>query len=476
MIGLFGALELGQRSLQAQQQGVEVAGHNLANVNNPAYARQRLRIQTSVPVQVGPQIVGTGAQATAVVQLRNQFVDRQVQSEASITGYLEARQSILELAQANLGQVIDTQTSDPESATAAQGVGSQNGLAEGLSDLFNSFQSLASKPADPTERLILLQNAQGLAATFRRTDQRLAGLRNSLNEDLADSVEQVNDLLAGIARLNLDVARAESGGGGAANDLRDARLEKLEALAEFVNFGGAESENGMVDVSVGGVLLVDGGQMADTLETYDAGNGQVLLRSRQTGAPLTLTSGSLQGAIATRDEDVAVLQAEVDKLASLLIAQVNIVHQGGFGLSGTTGEDFFTGAGAGDIAVNAALLADVGKVQAAGVAGASGDNAVALALAQLGSQPQASFNQLTFSQSYGQTVAKLGQALSAANAQSADQKVLTDMLQRQREAASGVSLDEEMTELVKYQRAYQASARLISTIDQMFDEVMNLKR
>src|SRR5438552_13136498 len=133
MLGLFGSINLGARSLQTQQMGIEIAGQNLANVNNPAYSRQRLDIDSSltVPTWVGPQ--GTGADVVAIQQVRSALLDGQLQSEISVSGYVEAQQQALEYAQANLGQQIDTRASTTQSASTA-GSG-QASLAQGLSDL-----------------------------------------------------------------------------------------------------------------------------------------------------------------------------------------------------------------------------------------------------------------------------------------------------------------------------------------------------
>ncbi|MBC8003410.1 MAG: hypothetical protein H7X97_12555, partial [Opitutaceae bacterium] len=166
MLGLFGTLNLGTRSLSTQQQGTEIAGHNLANVNNPAYARQRLAIATSltVPTEMGPQ--GTGADGVAIVQLRNGLLDLQIQSETSVRGSLDAQQTALQYVQANLGQQIDRQASGAAGAAATGGVGGQNGIAEHLSNLFNSFQSLSTNPTSLAERQVLLGKAEDLAAQF----------------------------------------------------------------------------------------------------------------------------------------------------------------------------------------------------------------------------------------------------------------------------------------------------------------------
>ncbi len=170
------------------------------------------------------------------------------------------------------------------------------------------------------------------------------------------------------------------------------------------------------------------------------------------------------------------MQTQIDTLAGTLISEVNAVHAGGYGLTGTTGEDFFTGTDASDIAMNAALVNSPSMIQASGVAGAVGDNSVMVQMAQLADKAHAGLTNQTFLESYSQSVAALGQALNGTNTQLANQQIVESMLLRQRDAVSGVSLDEEMTDLIKFQRGFEASAKLITTIDEMLETVLNLKR
>ena len=301
MLGLFGTLNLGARSLQVQRQGVEVAGHNLANVNNPAYARQRLVVQTSltVPNNLGQQ--GTGVDAIAIVQLRNVLVDRQIQTETSVRGSLEAQQQALQNAQANLGQQIDRGASSAEGAAATQSIGAQNGLAENLSDLFNAFQSLSTEPTSLTERQVLLAKAQNLATQFNLASQRLDGLHTSLNDSLTDDVTQANELLRSIARLNEQIVATEAGGPRLANDLRDLRQQKVEELGQLAKIDTGEDAQGAVNISIAGESLLSGSTVVDTLQTADAGGGQLLVALKSSGKNLALTGGSMQGTIEARD-------------------------------------------------------------------------------------------------------------------------------------------------------------------------------
>jgi flagellar hook-associated protein 1 FlgK len=474
MLGLFGTLNLGTRSLATQQQGTEVAGHNLANVNTPGYARQRLSITTgiTVPSSVGPQ--GTGSDAIGIRQLRDAVMDRQILNENSTRGALDARQQGLQYTQASLGQQIDRQSATPTDGSASSE--GQHGLAEEMSDLFNAFQSVSTNTTDLAERQVLMLKAQNLATQFNQVANRLDGVRDGLNEAITSDVSAANLLLSDIAKLNGEIVKAEVGVDGRANDLRDVRQQRLEELAKLTSFNSVESPNGSVNVTIDGQSVVTGSVLDDTLEAYDAGGGQFLIRTATGQTSLNLTGGSIQGSIDVRDTGLAKVRSDVDQLATNFITSVNAVHATGFSLTGSTGADFFTGTDASTIRANAALVTDPRLIQAGATSGAVGDNKVMLQLAQLAEAPQAGLNNQSFSSYYNESVAAMGQELKSVNTQIGNQEIVQNMLVRQRDSVMGVSIDEEMTDLIKYQKAYQASAKLINTVDEMLDILMTLKR
>lgn len=476
MLGLFGTLNLANRSLQTQRNATEVAGHNLANVNTPGYSRQRVAIETSITVPSDMGLQGTGADAVSIVQLRDRLLDRNIVNETSVRAAYEGRQRALQFAQAALGQAIDRQATGASGSAAASGVGGQHGIAEELSELFSAFQSLSTHPTSSAERQVLVIKAQNLATQFNEVSRRFDDLRSSLNESLGSDVDQANIALSDIAKLNDQIIAAELGTEAKANDLRDIRQKRIEDLAKLVRIDTVENGNGGVDVSIDGVQLINGRNVLDTLESYDAGGGQFLVRTQTGGTALNLTGGTMQGTIDARDNDLVTLQSDLDTLAGALITQVNAIHAGGFGLDGTTGAAFFTGSDASDIGFNQTLANDPSRIQASGVSGTKGNNAVVLQLAQLADAPQAALSGQTFLQYYGQTTAKLGQYLNGLNTQLGNQEIVEQMLLRQRDAVSGVSMDEEMTDLIRFQRAFEASARLITTVDEMLETVVNLKR
>jgi len=473
MLGLFGTLNMAARSLQTQMAGVETAGQNLANVNTPGYSRQQVVIQTSTAIQsgVGPQ--GTGANLVAIQQITDALLNGQIQSQGSVTGYWNANQSALDTAQTALNEFLNSTQGTAGSATTTS-----SGLSDQLSSLFNAFQAVATSPTSVSARQALIGQAQALATTFSQLNSRLDTLHTTLDSSLTNQVDSANQLLKDIATLNGQIQTAENYTGGVANDLRDLRQQKLEGLAKLINIQTSTDANGMIDVTVGGNLsLVSGNQVADTLKTADPGNtGQLLVYTASGNALVTpLTGGSMAGTLDARDGTLATLQTRINTLAAQLITQVNTLHSAGYSLTGSTGANFFTGTDASNIAVNQTLADDPTLIQAAGTSGATGDNSVALTLAQLATAAQAGLNNQTFSADYAQTVAQLGNALNNANNQATNQTAVTNLLANQRNSVCGVNLDEEMTNLMTFQRAYQASAHLVSTVDQMLQTILAMK-
>lgn len=468
MLGLFGTLSLANRSLQAHQEAAEVAGHNLANVNNPGYARQRAVLQTAPTVTdyaLGPQ--GTGVDVVAVTQIRDAIVDRQIQAETSVGGYLETRQAALEDAQAAIGQQVDRTSSGSEA---------QNALAENLSDFFQSFSKLSAEVQTQTTRQGVIFSANSLADEFRQVTSRLDAVRAGLNTQLGTQITAVNKDLKDIAQLNQDIANTELATSSTANDLRDIRQQKIEDLAKYVRIETADGENGSINITVAGSELVHGEDVQDTLELYDAGSGQLLVRTVQTGTNLALTGGSLAGAIDVRDGELTHYQEDLDTLASSIISEVNKIHTTAYAPDGSTGATFFLGTDSRTIRVNPALANNASKIQASMDPNAPGNSKAALAISQLETASISTLQNQTFIGHYSQTVSRLGQALADTNNDISDQQVVANMYKTQRESISGVSLDEEMTDLIRFQKAYQASAKLLTTIDEMLDTVLSLKR
>ncbi|HVM59905.1 MAG TPA: flagellar hook-associated protein FlgK [Verrucomicrobiae bacterium] len=465
-LGLLQALSISSRAMDTQQAGIAVTGNNLANVNNPNYSRQVLQISTSISVPTNIGMEGTGVQATGVEQIVSQALNSQIQAENSTSSYWQTLQQALQFAQSDLGQQVTSVSSGSSD--------SSQGIASSLSDFFNELQNFSADPTSLSERQVLIGKASTLASQFNQVSSQLSSLTSQLNDQLQTDVTNANQLLSDIASLNNQIYTEKINTNSAPNDLMDLREEKLEDLSKLVNFTASQEANGSVDISIGGVQMVSGYNVTDTMSVYNAGGGQMLVKATTAGTQLTPTSGSIAGEIDARDGPVATLNTNLNTLANQLITAVNGVHDGGYGLNGTSKAQFFTGFDASDIAVNTALVDDPSLIQASGTKGVTGDNTVALAMAQLANQLNPGLNNQTFSQSYDNTVATLGQSLSSANSEVTDQDTVQQMLTQQRTSISGVSLVEEMGNLSAYQNAYEASAHLLSAVDEMLKELVSV--
>lgn len=464
MSGLFATLGNSVKALTAHSRAIETTGKNLANVNNPAYARQRVVYgdRGTIDTPNGPESMGI--EAVGVEQLRDTLLDKQLMREIALKSSFESEQSAYQRAQAGLGESIDRTTSAGDTS-------GDNGLAAAIDDFFNSFQSFAARPTDFGERQTLVQKAQILTDRFQLADQRIAQVQGDLDSEIGSDVTEVNQLLQTIADLNGQIGRFEINAPGAAVDLRDQRQAKLEELAaklpiETVNSTGGQIQVVAKDGSGSDVVLVD---LAAVQGTVAFNGTQITAGSSAT--PLALSGGSIKGALTARDGAIQTLRNDLDQLARQLVTSVNAAYNP----SGATG-DFFTAANltAGAISLDASVNTTSLK---ASDGGAAGDNTVALAVAQLASTgfTTAGGDHIdgTFSQFFSKTVSKLGQALTGANARVDDQTNIEKLVRSQRDAVSGVSLDEEMADLLKYQRAFQASSRVFSVMDELLDTVVN---
>ena len=465
MAGLFDTLSLGSRSLSTYRQAIDTTGHNLANVNTPGYTRQRLVVETTTSENGTLGSVGTGAEAVKIVRLQNEYAEKQLQVESSIEGSLTVKHDALQQALTSLQESIDR---NGVSGTSTQGI------SQDLAEFFAAAQSLSTNPSSIAERQVLIQKAQELATKFNAVDSRLATVQGSLNDRVAADTGQANTLLVEIANLNEAIVSDEVLSDGYANDLRDTRQHKLEALSKLIKIDVAEQLDGSVNVSVAGNLLVEGRLVNGTLETFDAGGGALSLRISGQANSLSLTGGSIHGAITVRDGQIATLREEINALAASFITEVNQAHSAGFSLTGSTGANLFVGSNAADIAVNEALRRDPALVQAAGVNGEAGDNTVALAIAHLSNKTNADLNNQTFSNRQSQIVLSLGQEVSNARNELEDQSAISQFIRNQRDSVSGVSVDEEMSNLIMFQKAFQASARLISMTDEMLATIIEM--
>lgn len=462
MAGLLGSILYSGQALAAQQAGLQTTGKNIANVNSTGYARQRTNLEASVNGGVG--IVG-------IQSLRDRYLDAQVASEGSVTSMLQAKYDSLSRAQAGLGESINTANAAGSVGDTATGSG---GISGALTTFFNSLQAFSANPTSATQKQVIMQSAAGLAGALNSADDNLAAEQQGLTDRVSGDVGDANDLLKDIADLNRQINTAEAGNPGSAADLRDQRQAKIEALSQKMDIQVSSSPDypNQVVVSArgangGSVPLVDKSTVVGALG-FDG--TQVSATNNGQATALNVTGGSMAGELQARDGTLATLRANLKSLAGQITTSVNAAYN-----SSGTGPNFFAAAPSGGKLLEVDPATNAGTVRA-GSTGDSGANDLALAMAAVGTSTfstsgGAAING-TLSGYYSGVVSNFGAQVSGVSSQIVDQGLISQQITSQRDSVSAVSLDEETTNLLQYQKAYQASSKVISVINTMMDDVL----
>ena len=452
-IPTFG-FETGLRGLRAAQAGLDTASHNIANVNTPGYSRQRAELTAGDPYTVpgwghpagGALQIGTGVLARAISQARDAGLDSQVRGAYSDQQAALARQGALSQVEEAVGEPGST------------------GINAALTRLFNNFHDLASHPESTPLRNTAVAGAQNVAGVFRRVAGRLEESADALAGQVTAGVAEVNDAAKRIALLNQEIRKAVAQG-DQPNDLRDQRGLLLDQLAKKANTTVLPQADGTVSVQIGGVAVVRGADAIPVASIADLTAGG------------DLSSGELKGLVDAQ-ADVAGVRAALDGFAGAFRDQVNALHQNGLDKNGVAGVALFTGTGADDMAVNAVVEADADRLAASAntspFAVGNGDNALALAdlaTRKVSGGPVANETLRDF---WGGEATRIGVQVKGLNGDTASHDAFVRQFENRREAVSGVSLDDEMADLIRFQRAYQAAARVISMADELAGSIIEM--
>ena len=546
---------MARASLQTNQRAIELAGHNLANVSNPAYSRQRLNIQTASGTQSEAGNQGSGVKVTGIEQFRDILLDRQIANEGSVLAYLEEKQKILQFAQSMIGQDLDRTSSSPEGKAASKGVSGQMGLGDNLSEFFNALQALSSNPSSQAYRQVVVFKAQNLSEKFNRIDFRLGELLHDLNSEVVSMADDVNDAITFLGQVGQLISSNKMLSN--ANDYMDKFHTRVEQLSKFIDVqfefkpvASADPGSGKamekLNLKIGGVEVISAGDIVSRLTLVikdDKGNkvtrannylergDTVFVETVKSPEQFQLVSGKIKAVIDARDDSVKGFKASMNFISEKIKERINLEHAKGtslpvlqlsseyigtgslaienlssnlkagdrllFGnggiftvandaaigdkeLKGTfagssplakgeraalNGIDFFDVAADG-LYVNERISGNPALLHA-GKGGDAGNNELALSLAQIIDEKQDELNGQTFNEALNRGVIGFGQELSSVETQTLDQGTVLRMLEEHRTSISGVSIDEEMANLLVFQRAFQANAKLISLLDEL---------
>jgi flagellar hook-associated protein 1 FlgK len=459
MTTIPGLLSIGRKALMAQQKGINVTGNNIANVNTPGYSRQRLNLSSDVPIMTGNGLMGSGVTANKVERVYQRFLGVQINNETQSLGQWEAHKDALERVE----MIFD------ESGGY--------GLNQVMSEFWNAWQDLTNNPSGSAERTVLVAKSEMLTATFSKNYEDLQKIQRDIDWNIEGAVEEINRLSENMVDLNQKIIQVESGG-HMANDYRDQRDLVLKELSELIDINSFEDANGGVTVSVGsGQALVEGTHTYKLSTQANADGHQDVTWLDSSGNPVIISNniskGKLKGWLDARDVEIDNSLNKLDTLAQNLMTEVNSLHATGYGLDGSTGNDFFTGTAlATGIQVNPLIANDTNLIAAAEGIDKPGDNGNAIAIANLQEELTMNGTTATFGAYYDSMVSDAGLAVQQATSYYDHQSQMVLQVENYRESISGVSIDEEAVNLIKYQNAYQAAAKLITTADEMMETVL----
>lgn len=463
-MSILSTLYIGRNALGAHQQAIQTTGHNIANVGTPGFSRQRVELASARPVTLGRISFGRGVAVDGIRRVVSDFFETQLLNVNSHVGFSEAHNRAL---------------AGVEAAFPTSG-----GIPSALDDFFGALSDLANNPGGQAERVNLIGKTNALGESLAQTRTILSNAQAQLDKDLDVAVQRVNDLLPRIATLNQQIATSEVGG-QTANDLRDQRQVLLQELSHLTGATVQQNDDGQALALVNGLLLVSGDQAAKLDDsTLNSAGLRVISYESPNGitADVTtiVTSGEIGGLIAARDTDVPATLGELDRLAKTLVDAVNAQHALGFDLNGVAGGNFFapiaTVAGAAaQVKVASTVAADPRLIATAQTAaGVPGDNGNALALANVQSANQVALGNTTLRHYFLALVGEVGAKTQASENSLTFQQTLLSETQARRESASGVNLDEELTNLVLFQRAFQAASVLVRTGDEMYQTILEM--
>lgn len=462
-MSLLDILHTGRSGLSASQLGIQTVGQNVTNAGVEGYNVRHVVLAPSAPATYG----GRGVEVTALVRASDPMLYRTLLRDEGDSSSAESRTMVL-------APIVGAFTEFEET-----------GLGNSLDALWTAFRLLEGQPEDLSAREEVLNRVGEVSSAFNDMASLIQRERLSADDRIQDHVTRLDELGARIAELNEEISVATTSGGG--QELMDRRDALVREVASIIDTRVIDNDDGTITVVIASAIpLVEGNESRHLRVDPGAAPGRSRVQV-EGGAALWLditdriTGGTIEGLLMARDGDLDDIEARLDQLAFDLTTAVNAVHRGGFGQDGVDGRNLFAAlagpAGAASvIRIGAGLAGNPAAVAAATEAGLSGDNRNALLLAGLSAADIAAGGTATVAEEYASI---LGQTASTAR-QARDQSLTLEAAKAQTESLweqrVGVSLDEEMVDMIAYEKAYQAAAKLVALADSLYDTVLSIKR
>ncbi len=444
--------DLSTRSMAVFQNAINVSAHNIANASNPNYSRQQVQLSTETPQLLAGIVMGRGVKLDQILRARDQLTDSQVRTNNQDMYNNDQKSQLLDQVQ--------TLYSEP----------SDIGLSSLTTNFFNAWSELSVTPNSSSLRSAVVSAAQNLSQKVSSINSGLDSIKATIINDATDKVNQINSLLQQVQSLNNQIT-SSTAAGYTNNDLLDQRDKVLDSLSQLANINVTYDNNNSASVTIGGIFAADANSAVQF--KLSQANGNLTLTTAKENTATKLTGGQLFADLDVYSNNIQKYQNKLDTVMSTLVDKVNQAHQQGYTNTNPpqTGINFFNGYSNGKLQINSDIIADPNKI-AVSSDGTSGNGDVAVTIANIANAQVV--DGMTISDSYNALISNIGSDKSAAdNSYQADQLVSQQLTQR-KESVSGVSTDEEMSNILQYQKSYEASAKIITIANSMLDTLLTL--
>lgn len=444
--------EIAKSGLLAAQQKSTVTANNIANADTPGYSQERVNLEPVFYNRNGVS-TGLGVKTGDVVRVRDNLVDKQLQTKNSELGGLNTKSKIY-------GELQSLMITN-----------SGNDLDKNITSFFNSFSDLANNPQDNSLRNAVLSNAKTLVDKFHSLSSGMDQIQQATQTDVGGIVTKINSILQDLAQTNTSIAQSNDIN-KSDNTSKDLQTQKLSDLSKLVNFTTSTDQTGALEIRIGGMIVLDGSHASTINQGATDPGGKINIRLNS-GKLLDVQDGQLAADIKMANDVIPGLKDQLNNLASKIVKEVNQVHSAGYGLADNVQRNFFesTKTLASNIQINQDILNNPENIAASSVAGQAGNNQNALNMVNL--RNKAVINGENFYQSALSLISSPGTTLSTIKSDIQTKQSAQQMLQNQQDSVSGVNIDEELSKMIKFQNAYQASAKVIVAGKQMFDALLN---
>lgn len=472
-MGLPSIFRTGVSGMQAHKASIATTGHNIANSNTEDFSRQRVQHTTSTPHGgYGKNVIGTGVQVDRTERMNDEYVEKQIRNANKDLSHFEEKDLILRQTE----DIFNEMNGD--------------GLNRLVSRFFNQFRQLANEPESEAMRQSVREASQALVNDFHRLRTEVEEVRNHIDARLEGYTGEINQLAEQIKDLNIEIRKIEIAG-ASANDLKDKRDHALKKLGSYMDLTMHKDGEGSYIIDIRGVGPLVVGPNYERFTTRrspadDQGKPENSVDIKTTASALSsvthqIKGGKLGALLEVRDQMLSTVLDRLDEMAFSLSNAVNDIHTQGFTRDGFKGVAFFRKLDRADraasfIGLSNEVAGNVNNIATAAMPHAPGDNRIAIALSGLQNAKLFNDGQASADDYYNSIVSDVGVITNRNRAGINQQRDIVTQLTKMREQISGVSIDEETTNLMQFQHAYAASAKTIQVADELLKTVLDLKR